>query len=435
MSNCIGFNSNNWNFFLEKGEKSMGLSEKKMLLVDALLSQKGLQELLNIASRIMGNPMFVTDRSNHAIAVSDTKYVEDIGWNMMKISVPDQGLGVRDACLEEIVSSGALEATFRSEHPYIQQFSFSTFRYVSCRIILQTLVIGQLVMIECFNAYTDEEEELLMFVARILSEEMRHYGNPRMQAVPYYGIITELLERNHKISENQLISRTATLGIKFPLVSRLILIQPVLSEMEMQLFYLRNLFLQRFPDSLAITKDAYIVMIVDNRQDIGTICRKLEFEIKRYRVQAGVSSLCYSPLNLSTSFLQAQAAINTGRKFSPDDRIYCYADWATLHMVDCACQNCPPETFYSPKFQRLLTYDEVNHTSYTEDLMKYLAKGKNIMQTAECLHIHKNSMYYRLAKIEEICECSLKDYQTTFEMQMAIYFYRERLLLNGDKQG
>ncbi len=72
-----------------------------MLLVDALLSQKGLQELLNIASRIMGNPMFVTDRSNHAIAVSDTKYVEDIGWNMMKISVPDQGLGVRDAGPEE----------------------------------------------------------------------------------------------------------------------------------------------------------------------------------------------------------------------------------------------------------------------------------------------------------------------------------------------
>ena len=411
----------------------MKLEEKKMLLVEALISQKGLQELLNVAARIMGNPIFVSDRSNHAIAASDTKYVEDTGWNMINLSVPDQGLGVREACLEEIMSSGAIDATFRSEHPYIQQFSFSIFRYISYRLTLQSIIIGQMVMIECFNAYTEEEEELFIFIARILSEEMRHYGNPKMQIVPYYRIFTELLEINHKISKKQLIARTEPLNVNFPEISRLILVRPIFIEMKMQLFHLRDLFLHHFAGSLAIVKDTYVVLVVHGHMDIDDIREKLKFAVKRYNIRIGVSSLSYSPLNLNIAFLQAESALNIGEKVSSEDRIFCYPDWATRHWIDCACQNCPPEVFYSPKFQLLLSYDQVNHTSFTNDLMVYFANGKNIMQAAQYLNIHKNSMYYRIAKIEDICGCSLKDYQAAMELQISVFFYQERRLIDGEK--
>lgn len=404
-----------------------------MLLINALLSQKGLQELLNVAAKVMGNPIFVSDRSNHAIAASETKYVEDTGWNMINLSVPDQGLGVREACLEEIMSSGAVDATFRAEHPYVQQFSFSTFRYISYRLTLQSLIIGQMVMIECFTAYTEEEEELFVFIARILSEEMRHYGNPKMQIVPYYRIFSELLESNHKISMKQLVSRTSFLDITFPAVSRLILVEPVFNEMKMQLFHLRDLFLQHFTGSLSIVKDTTVVLVIDGRQNMEEIRAKLNFVVKRYNVRIGVSSLSYSPLELNIAFLQAESALNIGGKFSPKERVFCYPDWATRHWIDCACQTCPPEVFYSPKFQLLLSYDRENNTSFTNDLMVYFANGKNIMQAAGQLNIHKNSMYYRLAKIEDICGCSLKDYQASMELQISVYFYQERLLYDGEK--
>ena len=49
------------------------------------------------------------------------------------------------------------------------------------------------------------------------------------------------------------------------------------------------------------------------------------------------------------------------------------------------------------------------------------------------MNIHKNSMYYRIAKIEDICGCSLKDYQAAMELQISVFFYQERLLIDGEK--
>lgn len=405
--------------------------EKEKILMEALLSQEGLQSLLNTAAKLMGNPMFITDLGNSCIVASDTKYVEDIGWTMINISVPDQGVGVRDACLEEIVSSGALEATAAADTPYIRQYAFSAFRYVSIRLSIDGNLVGYLIMIECFEAYMESDRELFQLIAKVLSFEMKSYGQPRMRTVRYYSLISELLAMDHTISMKQYDSRASQIGLKIPGTFRVIVIQPQLSEMEIQLFHLRSLFLQRFPGCLGIIYGAQIILIVDGKITTEKLSEKLSFELKRFSVNAGISSLNTSPLKLNIAYQQAQAAIDVGLRYHPRQRIFRYADYAMRHIAVCACEKYPAELYYCPQFNTLLQYDLANHTAFVNDLDVYLECGKTIGLAAAKLNIHKNSMYYRVAKIEEICNCSLKEYKTTFELQMSLHFYKADQVLKG----
>lgn len=65
-------------------------------------------------------------------------------------------------------------------------------------------------------------------------------------------------------------------------------------------------------------------------------------------------------------------------------------------------------------------YDRQHHTEYVKDLELYLSCGKNINQAARKACVHKNSMYYRISKMEEKFGFSLADEETCFSLQLSL---------------
>lgn len=61
------------------------------------------------------------------------------------------------------------------------------------------------------------------------------------------------------------------------------------------------------------------------------------------------------------------------------------------------------------RLKSLEEYDHVNGTFLQDTLIEYYMNGFNVGKTAEALFIHRNSLQYRLKKIEEILEMGLDD--------------------------
>ena len=59
--------------------------------------------------------------------------------------------------------------------------------------------------------------------------------------------------------------------------------------------------------------------------------------------------------------------------------------------------------------KKLEMYDQTNGAFLVETLLTYYKSGLNVGKTAEALYIHRNSLQYRLKKIEEILEVDLED--------------------------
>ena len=66
--------------------------------------------------------------------------------------------------------------------------------------------------------------------------------------------------------------------------------------------------------------------------------------------------------------------------------------------------------YCNEKLRRLEEYDHANGTYLQETLLSYYMNGFSVGKTAEALYIHRNSLQYRLNKIEELLEIELSDY-------------------------
>lgn len=76
--------------------------------------------------------------------------------------------------------------------------------------------------------------------------------------------------------------------------------------------------------------------------------------------------------------------------------------------------------FASDRLSRLQTYDQEHGGDLIACLRAYLTGGGEIKTTAEALRLHRNSVRYKLQRIEEIAQVDLNDAETRFQIQLAL---------------
>ena len=76
------------------------------------------------------------------------------------------------------------------------------------------------------------------------------------------------------------------------------------------------------------------------------------------------------------------------------------------------------------KLNKLEEYDHANGTFLQETLLTYYMNGFNSAKTAEALFIHRNSLIYRLKKIEELLDMEISDYMEYLDLLNCILVKR-----------
>ncbi len=86
--------------------------------------------------------------------------------------------------------------------------------------------------------------------------------------------------------------------------------------------------------------------------------------------------------------------------------------------------------FYDQTIAPLIDYDKEHNRELSSTAEAFFASGMNLSKTARALHLHRNTLVYRLRRIEEISGHSLDDPEDSFELHLAL---RIRHLLSWNK--
>ena len=70
----------------------------------------------------------------------------------------------------------------------------------------------------------------------------------------------------------------------------------------------------------------------------------------------------------------------------------------------------------------LLAYDQERRSDLIRTLRVYFASGANVSEAADRLFLHRNSMLYRLARVEKLTGLDLKDPRARLALQLGILF-------------
>jgi DNA-binding PucR family transcriptional regulator len=75
--------------------------------------------------------------------------------------------------------------------------------------------------------------------------------------------------------------------------------------------------------------------------------------------------------------------------------------------------------YLHPALPKLASYDTENGTNLELTLHTYLKNSCSTTDTAKALYLHRNSVIYRLRRIEELCDIDLDDTDTRFRLRLS----------------
>ena len=83
---------------------------------------------------------------------------------------------------------------------------------------------------------------------------------------------------------------------------------------------------------------------------------------------------------------------------------------------------------------RLLQEDRENNTELYYTLKVYLLNENNVTMAADSLHIHRNTLVYRLKQIRECIEADINDNETARELLAFMMMYRDKMRKGRSKE-
>lgn len=140
-----------------------------------------------------------------------------------------------------------------------------------------------------------------------------------------------------------------------------------------------------------------------------------------YGLYVGVSEFFDDLLKLQIYKYQADRALSIGLLEENNRKIYKYQDYVIYDIFSYAVKHLPRENYLHPAIPALEAFDKKNNTNYLETLRTYITTFRDSEKTRESLCIHRNTLLYRLKKIEELTGIDLNDIATCVHLLCNFY--------------
>jgi purine catabolism regulator len=134
----------------------------------------------------------------------------------------------------------------------------------------------------------------------------------------------------------------------------------------------------------------------------------------------GVGRVTKNLQDIPQSMREAQQALEIGRRLFGEGKIHSFVRLGIYRLLFHLDGKEDLLDFYQETLGPLLIHDMRNDGTLVETLEGFFRCNGNLSETARSMHLHRNSLLYRLDRIEEILGRSLEDPELRLSLQIAL---------------
>ena len=380
-----------------------------------LLERAAMDKILNIGAELLENPLFLSDTSTRVLNWSDFDLLKEVDDELIQCIIR-HGF-VTSELFDKYNYGTFLPSIERTEHAFRQKSDYKEKKErLIAKVVIDHRYFGWIVAIPHNRPFEDGDCEILDILTNVLSLELER--NKIGFALSYReNLLLELL--SGRISSLEEFKRRAegfdwspgehfyTMAISFRNTSA-----PANKERTITAY--KNHLALIYPSYKAICIGDILYLLLET-DDLEAVTSNLENFFKTYRLAAGCSHHFSNILDFSEHVEQATEILHLGMKLNPERNIYRYQDYYMSYLISTLEKYSDLQSYCLPEILTLQAYDRKNNTCYMETLQAYL-KFRNALTTAEYLHIHRNTMNYRLQKIDEITHLKLGEGEDLYKI-------------------
>ncbi len=398
-----------------------------------LIRRRDYQGVIDLAWQVFQNPMMILDGNSRVLAIT-RQYPAD--------SLDEEWAYL---CQYGYTSLNAMQQ-MRNNHTAAdfwqhgtQSFRFSrnkTLAYngISYCLYCNDAVCGRITVLEKERATNPGDWQLLEYIAAMLEPSLGqiYYESFLNNTNVFYNILFGNAY-DEKLLETQLEYQGWNADDCYYLALAEIVSQDGRGDPDRSLDLVMQVILQQVKNCIVMKKQPYILMFSNRnlRKDpaMQEFFRYLE---ARNPVKVSFSLPCKGIEQAGYLYAQAAYAAATGKMFHPQDNYYDFFDYAIDYIVESdslikSVHACMPAVI------QLWEQSQVNGDELFHTLKIFLDNERSVSRASTALFTHRNTVLYRIRKIQEILEHSLDDAYARKYCQLSVdilelYQQKHRLL-------
>ena len=217
----------------------------------------------------------------------------------------------------------------------------------------------------------------------------------------YCITVVEIMENGEKVSEEKL--------------------QRYLKNMENYMIFSRKkTFVFELGGNIVLLFAGYAEAMV--KETVTDMLKRCNFQKEQCYI--GIGRATPNAQNIGKSYRQACQVLKLQKNTQNDKGVVAYQDLGIYTLLMDIENEDVINEYYAETIQKLVEYDKLNQTNYCEVLQCYLEHSGSVKETAEAMFVHRNTINYKINKIEEMLNCDLSELDTRLLYSIAFMLKR-----------
>lgn len=384
-------------------------------LLQALL-QGGFLPILQVAHRHLGLVVSITDdQYNLLAAVPDAPQEDDYVWNYLQ-----QHRKVNPELIHLFYKAGIIDKGYVARTPiYIDWDQFAGHARTIGAVMVDDRVVGYTCVLFGESQASAQQLADIELMGRVLGKEFQQQGSatvelPNVRAAFLSDLLSGRIELRQTVDYwNDMLKTDLngnyTVFVATPRDGKKTRALPRIQQL-VQSVLARH--------AMVVYENTLVLLAIgledenDQSRVLGMLCHALE----GFDMQVGASLLFRDLLKAPLYYRQAvYAAGHT----APPLATALYKDCALGEIIDSIRNQMSPESYLHPALATLAQHDKKHHTEYGPTLKVYVECLYSPKKTMERLHIHRNTLNYRLEAIGRIASVDLRDAHTAAHLTLS----------------
>ena len=187
----------------------------------------------------------------------------------------------------------------------------------------------------------------------------------------------------------------------------------------------------RAPDAIVSARESEVVIVTaapDERGPAAMDARRLAHAclarlaelFPAARVVIGIGGVCRDPREVARSYAQAQRTTQTLRRLGRAGTVSAFGDLGILRLLLQVPDLAELRSFAADVLGKLSMHEHEHKSEYLTTLACYFRENNSPQRASRILHVHPNTVAYRVKRIEEITGLRLDNYTDRLIAQVAL---------------
>lgn len=391
-------------------------------ILDELYINAGLQPLVDVASEVFENPIFVNDTAFKILAMSQNctfpnKTLED-----------EKELGYVHADNVSALYRDRIFGSFEDSNKILySERKDKNERWLFKAVKLHDVAIAHIAIVDNNRPFRDMDYELLERFANIVAIEMeKNEFYKDNKGVMYSYLLGDILSGKLQ-NKKALEQRAKFLDWKMYHWFQLAVVADRRKEMfDDKIQFIGHEIRNIIPDCRWTYYQKSLVLFL-SRPSENMVSENEDREFKRFvnenNLVVGVSTAFENLGRAYHYYVQALRTVDAA-----DEREKCGVFYFDEMIPDCIAvllsKRYNLRDFCPSSIEKIQKYDAENNTNMIETLDKYLMYVNDPLYAAKSLNIHRNTLLYRINKIKELSGINLSDGNQRLKIQLYLKFMK-----------